>query len=236
MHMSSFSFSGKKFCTLSLIIVCLFTYIKAYAEDERQRNDNYWYTTVYLGQLTFNDLKEFSTFQTDFVPSYMLALAVGKEFWRYHDYFALELEGQLAKYFGNYTLECDTEECLELPPEKRARKTQDHMEINVAVVFRWLDFPWDQYIDTSFAVGEGLSYATEVPAVEENLHFETFGVEYQTSNLLNYLMFELSLSLSENQKWSLIARIHHRSSVFGLLADTNTGSNTIGVGLRYEFR
>jgi hypothetical protein len=166
----------------------------------------------------------------------MFTLAVGKEFWRYHDYVAFELEGQVAKYFGGYTFECDSDECMRLPPEQRARKTQDHAEINAAVVLRWLHFPWDRYIDTSFAIGEGLSYATSVPAAEENMHYETFDVEYETSNLLNYLMFELALSLPGNQSWSLVGRIHHRSSIFGLLADSQSGSNTLCVGLRYDFR
>ena len=71
---------------------------------------------------------------------------------------------------------------------------------------------------------------------EENMHYETFGVDYETSNLLNYLMFELTLSLPGNQPWSLVGRIHHRSSIFGLMADSQSGSNTLCIGLQYDFR
>ena len=233
--MPVFSSTGKKCLVLFLTLTCLVVSVIVRAEDGKNQAPTDWYTTVYIGQLTSNDIREFFQFQADFVPSTMLTVAVGREFWRYHDYFALELEGQLAKYFGEYTFECDTRECRGLPPEQRARKTQDHMEINGVLVFRWLDLPWDRYMDTSFAVGEGLSYATRVPAVEENLHMETFGFEYRTSTLLNYLMFEMAFSLPQYRQWQLVARIHHRSSVFGLLADSNSGSNTLGVGIRYEF-
>lgn len=233
--MSVFSSTGKKCLTLFLTLAFLAISVTVSAENGKKQTRTDWYTTVYLGQLTLNDIRELFQFQADFVPSSMLTVAVGREFWRYHDYFALELEGQLAKYFGNYTFECDSEECQALPPDQRARKTQDHMEINAVLVWRWLDFPWDRYIDSSFAVGEGLSYATSVPAVEENLHMETFGFAYETSTLLNYLMFEMAFSLPDYRQWQLVARIHHRSSVFGLLADSNSGSNTLGVGIRYEF-
>ena len=232
---SSLAAAKALFC-LFLCFAALSTPSISDAEEASASSSNNWYATCYVGQLTTNDLREFFQGSMDTVESYMFALAVGKEVWRYHDAMAIELEGQLAKYVGGYTFECNTPECMQLPPEKRARKKQDHAEINALVVLRWLDFPWDRYVDTSFAFGEGLSYATHVPAVEENLHFETFGFDNDTSNLLNYLMLELALAMPGSQSWSLVARIHHRSSVFGVLADSESGSNTLGLGLRYDFK
>ena len=228
--------SQKTILALVLFFACLFILSTGHAENIKKQPQNNWFACVYLGQLTTGDIKKIYEFQAELVPSYMVTLAVGKTFWRYHDYFALEWEGQLAKYFGNYTFECDSEECLKLPPEQRTRRIQDHAEINAALVLRWLEFPWDQYLETSFAVGEGLSYASTTPAVEEDLHLETGGEALETSNLLNYLFFELAFALPGHPQWSLIARLHHRSSVFGLFADAECGSNTIGMGLRYEFR
>ena len=40
-------------------------------------------------------------------------------------------------------------------------------EFNGLIIARWRLFPWDKYLDTSFAIGDGISYATEVPEIEE---------------------------------------------------------------------
>jgi hypothetical protein len=74
----------------------------------------------------------------------MITFAVGKEIWRYKDKLSMELEGNIAKYFGGYTFECDSIPCLALPPEKRPTADQDHTEINFFFALRWLAFPLGQ--------------------------------------------------------------------------------------------
>jgi hypothetical protein len=118
------------------------------------------------------------------------------------------LEGQLAKHVG---------------------PVQHHWEINGLGTLRWTTFPWDRYIDTSAAVGLGISYATEMPEFEIQAH--------ETSNRwLAYILVELSASLPPIPKWQMVVRIHHRSAAFGAFEDNlKGGSNAVGVGINYRW-
>lgn len=101
-------------------------------------------------------------------------------------------------------------------------------EFDPYLIFRWEHFPWDRYIGTTLAVGEGLSYVTRVPWVEINYNDDV-------AHLLNYLMFEATFALPSHPQWQWVVRIHHRSGAFGLYGAGNTGSNTVGLGIRYCF-
>lgn len=95
---------------------------------------------------------------------------------------------------------------------------------------RWANFPWNRYIATTIAVGEGISYVTQAPLVEtENAS------NGETQNILNYLMLEITFALPKHPQWQLVARIHHRSGVFGLYNAENAGSSAVGLGVRYLF-
>lgn len=106
---------------------------------------------------------------------------------------------------------------------------QHHWEFNALVVARWLWFPWNHLLKTSFAVGEGLSLATETPAFEEKYHGE------KTNKFLNYLMFEFDFALPGTPQWSLVTRLHHRSGIYGLFRGVHGASNALGLGIRYHF-
>ncbi|WP_373501163.1 hypothetical protein [Desulfococcus sp.] len=225
-----------KHCLSVMVVMlqCFFPCFSA-AEDSGWRNRRAgWYIGGYLGQLTDSAVTDMASLRVDAVPSYMGALVVGKEIYRYKDLLDIEVEVQIAKYFNAYVFACDTEDCLACCPDDLPSATQDHAEFNALFALRWLRFPWDRYVDTSFAVGEGFSYATRVPAVERDLHGELTGLDPATSKLLNYLMFEAAFGLPSYPKWDLIVRLHHRSGVFGLFNDVHGGSNAIGVGLRYK--
>ena len=47
-------------------------------------------------------------------------------------------------------------------------------------------------------------------------------------------MVEATFALPRHPQWQLAYRIHHRSGIFGVY-DTDSGSNTVGLGLRYFF-
>jgi hypothetical protein len=81
-------------------------------------------------------------------------------------------------------------------------------------------------VDTSFAVGDGLSYYTEVSKVEKE-------DDQDAQKSLNYLLFELALGLPRYQQWDLVVRIHHRSSIFGLYGAG--GSNYVCGGIKFSF-
>jgi hypothetical protein len=101
-------------------------------------------------------------------------------------------------------------------------------EFNPYIAFRWANFPWNHYVPTSLAIGEGVSYASSVPWIEK------IGNQ-NTKRFLNYLMFEATFALPSYPQWQILARIHHRSGAFGLYHAGNSGSNVIGLGLRYLF-
>ena len=141
-----------------------------------------------------------------FGDSHLLILAVSREFARTWEHLGWELEGQAGKHHG----------------------LQDHWEFNGLLVLRWHHFPWDRYLRTSLAIGEGISYATRTPYLEDNDHT-------RTSKLLNHLVGELTIGLPQLPAWDLSGRIHHRSGVFGLFNGVHGASNFLSIGLRHTF-
>jgi len=110
------------------------------------------------------------------------------------------------------------------------RNTPKSGEGDIYMIFRWINFPWNNYLTTTLAAGEGVSYVTRIPSIE------TDGTTSDDSRrLLNYLMFEATFALPSHPEWQLIARIHHRSTAYGTFGNTNGGSNNIGLGIRYYF-
>jgi hypothetical protein len=167
-----------------------------------------WFTSIYAGQYSDTALNEIVRLNTDFEHSHVYVLSLGKELGVYKEVIGYEIEGQAAWHSG----------------------MQHHEELNCAFTLRWLPFFWDKYIDTSFAFGNGLSYATSDPELEIRE-----GDEKKTNRLLYYILVEMAFSLPRQPQWDLFIRIHHRSSVFGLIDNITTGSNFVGLGMRYKF-
>lgn len=101
-------------------------------------------------------------------------------------------------------------------------------EFDPYISWRWANLPWNHYVNTSFAIGEGISYASSVPAIER------VGND-NVKRLLNYLMFEATFAPPSYPRLQFVARIHHRSGAFGLYQADNSGSNDIGIGIKYLF-
>lgn len=101
-------------------------------------------------------------------------------------------------------------------------------EVDPYINFRWANLPWNHYLTTSFSVGEGISYASSVPAVEKKDN-------QNTKRLLNLLIFEATFAAPTYPQLQWVARIHHRSGAFGLYRAGNSGSNDVGLGIRYLF-
>ena len=105
---------------------------------------------------------------------------------------------------------------------------QHHWEGTIAFLFRWTHFVWNDSFPTTFALGEGFSYATRLPAVEIEDHTDT-------SKLLNHLVVEWTVALPEWEDWELNFRVHHRSGVYGLIDGVHGGSDFVCLGVRYRF-
>ena len=108
------------------------------------------------------------------------------------------------------------------------RNNKTIYEFDPYFMFRWANLPWNHIVTTSFAIGEGISYDSSVPSIEQQQN-------EHTKHLLNYLMFEATFSPPSNPRIQIVARIHHRSGAYGLYRAGNTGSNDIGLGIRYLF-
>lgn len=206
-----------------------------------------WYVSVYGAQASSEEtylIKILTTGAAELVDSRLLAVAVGKELWRHKsNYFSLEAEGQFVKHWGLENFSCSCRACGDPGwdwEEGYSHETQNsgyhtHEEYNALLILRWLEFPWNRYLVTSFAFGDGLSYATKEPPIEMNQHNKNHGTENETSKLLNYMLFELAFALPQYQQFNVVLRIHHRSGIFGLINGVSGGSNFIGAGVKYYF-
>jgi hypothetical protein len=101
-------------------------------------------------------------------------------------------------------------------------------EVDPYINFRWANLPWNHYLTTSLSLGEGVSYASSVPAIEKRYN-------QNTKRLLNLLVFEATFAAPSYPQLQFVARLHHRSGAFGLYRAGNSGSNDIGLGIRYMF-
>jgi len=122
----------------------------------------------------------------------------------------LELEGQIVKHWGK----------------------QKHVELTGALVWRTGDWYFTDNLGVNFAVGDGLSYALHRPRFEKGKS----GIRGDHSyRLQNHIMMELEFSSASTPDWHFVARLHHRSGIYGLVSPHKTGSNYFGIGLRRDF-
>jgi hypothetical protein len=188
------------FYALAVIFFSFFPFAAAGAERD-------WALTLYSGRLTDSGIGETARFNFKFENAYFIDLALSRRLYTFRDYCNIEIEGQIAKHFGD----------------------QHHWEFNVVPYFRWLVFPWDAYLDTSFAAGAGVSYATSVPEIEAKNHDNVAG------RFLGALMFELAFSPPRVPQWGLVVRLHHRSGANGVFSGVSGASNAWAMGIRYSF-
>lgn len=178
-----------------------------FGPDQRSAYD--WALTAYYGVLTDDTLSDVFTFDADYDSNYrFLTFALSKRMKSIDPGIDIEAEGQIANHIEG----------------------QDHIEFNGLIVARWQRFPWDRHVDTSVAVGAGLSYATERPP------YEIEKKDGDTRRLLGYLMFELTFGLNAIPRWDVVTRIHHRSGAWGVFGDGVRGaSNAITLGIKHHF-
>lgn len=165
--------------------------------------DKEWALTLLGGKYSGSRLLEIG--ELDFKDSYTAGLSVSYEFIDWGKHIRWELEGHFLKHVGE----------------------QDHVELAASINARWITFPWNRYVETTAAVGGGLSVTTEVPVLEKRDPNNS-----DAATLLHYMLFELTFG-PPNSPWSVVTRIHHRSGIFGLFS--HSGSNVIQAGIRYRF-
>ena len=171
------------------------------------RADFDWAATFYHGWLTEATLGEMIqldlTVDTEF--SYW-GLALTRKITEITPSLNLEGEGIIVKYTGE----------------------QDHLELDALLSGRWLNFPWNRHVDTTAAIGLGLSLASEEPYYEVRNKGES-------EQLLSFLLFEVTVGVPKLPRWDLVARINHRSGVFGLFNGVHGAMNSVALGLKCHF-
>jgi len=170
-----------------------------------RRPDSFpWAATLYGGPFTKQDFLEFFSEPVEFDHAGMLSVSLSREVGVLWKYLRWEAEIGATKWFGDQT----------------------HWEFTSAIVVRWSAFPWNDYVNTTIAVGDGPSFATEPPKLEK----KNFG---EAKRLQNYVFLELTFGLPRYPQWDFVIRIHHRSGVFGVLG--GSGSSVPAIGIKYKF-
>lgn len=146
--------------------------------------------------------------RTDLGDSHVGVIGASRTLWHYSENLLVEGEVNIARHRGE----------------------QNHFELNSAMSARWISFPWDSYVNSSFSFGMGTSLATELPEIEE------MEADRDASQTLFFLQTEVTFGppISADSPWETFVRIHHRSGGFGKIIDAQ-GSNFLTFGIRYRF-
>lgn len=189
-----------------LVVLMLAGLPSADAGPARERQP--WFTTFFAGQLLDERLNRIIRLRgslDDLQPSYAGGVGLAREIWRPLRRLSIEAEGQLVQHAGR----------------------QSHQEGNALLLARLHLLRDHSWLHASIAVGDGLSLATRPPPIERKDGEES-------GRLMNYLVIEAEVDPAPASAWSVVGRIHHRSGVFGLLAESGRGSNFLMLGLRYR--
>jgi hypothetical protein len=162
---------------------------------------------VYAARWTDNRWGDIVRLQTEFEDSYLGTVGMSRILHRFSEDLLLEAEVNLTRHWGE----------------------QDHLEVNAAANLRWSRFPWDRWVDTSFAYGLGPSYAFAYPVLEEL-------PGRPASRGLVFMVTELTFAPPRDRgaSWEGLLRIHHRSGAFDLVSEAS-GSNFIATGIRFRY-
>jgi hypothetical protein len=202
--------ASRRYCWIVIQLIFLFLIspnVNADSSKSEKSESNYkWFVSIYGGPRADETLLDIATLNATYSGgNYVLVGALAREIYRYKQWVSVELEGQVGRHFGSKV---------------------DHWEFVGLILWRWHPFPWDKDIDTSFAVGSGLSYNSD----ESQIELEE---DEDAQRLLSYLAIELTFGLPQYPRWNLMIRIHHRSGAYGLIGES--GSNYLCGGLKFAF-
>ncbi|MBK1883267.1 acyloxyacyl hydrolase [Luteolibacter pohnpeiensis] len=101
------------------------------------------------------------------------------------------------------------------------------LEYRASFVVRWVDFPWNDYVKTTFATGLGLNYSSKIYLMDIQRHPDS-----DRSNLKFNWPIQLTLALPNHPEQELQLYIEHHSG--GHVFDRG-GINSLGIGYRRSF-
>jgi hypothetical protein len=114
---------------------------------------------------------------------------------------------------------------LDVEPEIGAAKRIGDMHSDegwVALYFRWTQFPWNRWVQTTVALNTGISYVADLPPGSHGAEF------------LHYVGPEVTFALPGYSQYQLLVQLHHRSGVW-IGNSVDPGWQYLAIGLRYRF-
>jgi len=133
-----------------------------------------------------------------------------------------EFDWRIGKVHLNPQLELPA--MLTLVDENSGRVIPD---LNIGIVLRWQNFPWNRYVRTTLAAGPGFSYAFDVWSAEAQRH-----PGEDRSQMKFWLPIEFTVALPRYPQHQLLLFIDHQSG--GTIFDRG-GVDAWGLGYRFEF-
>ena len=100
-------------------------------------------------------------------------------------------------------------------------------DYNAGIGFRWVDFPWNRWLKTTFFTGVGLSYSSKVFAIDRVRH-----PGESRSHLKFDWPIQATFALPHWPEHQFLLFIDHQSG--GHIFDAG-GANSLGLGYRVEF-
>jgi hypothetical protein len=95
------------------------------------------------------------------------------------------------------------------------------------VGFRWVDFPWNRWVETSFFMGIGLSYSSRVYTIDRERH---------PGEERSHLKFDWPIQFTfALPKWPQHQIVIFNDHISGGHVFDEGGVNSVGIGYRLEF-
>jgi hypothetical protein len=171
--------------------------------------------TIYTGKFLKTEMVQVFGTTDRFIPfwdwtyedSWMVSGAFTRRIGGFGKFVSIEAEAGLAKRFGGTT----------------------EVEVWGTIYYRWMWFPWNDYLRTSIGVSTGFNWASGIPEEERIRAIDKTGRQ-----LLHYFSPEFTLGLPSQPDWDLHVRIHHRSGWF-VFPNIGGGAQFLSVGIRKYF-
>jgi hypothetical protein len=168
-------------------------------------NDGRWFVSGYFGHAARSELSQLLfRFDANYAKQYVVLGTLGREIGSLGNLVRFEWETGLGVHFGR----------------------QEFVDAHLYFVARWIWFPWNRWVPTTIAIGTGPSLASKRPELENE--------KGEAGHYKNGFMMELTVAPPTAPDWMLAARIHHRSSFFGLL-QAGTPSDYVTIGIKHRF-
>lgn len=179
-----------------------------------------WAFEVGVAMITDNNIEDFAS------PSFSLERVHGPSGGNIYTFTASRRLGELKWEIGGctFTPQLEVPLTLEIVDEN---SRSPFLDFNASFAVRWIDFPWNEYVSTSFAMGVGLSYSSEIYLADIDRH-----PDEDRSKLKINFPIQLTLALPEYPQHQIMVFIAHQSG--GHMFDEG-GVNSLGFGYRRGF-